>query len=93
MTVGQLEKLLVGVPKNTIVLIPEKDKHNGVFYTPCPEDSGHGEIYLGNYTEEQILEMELLNQKIPTKKVFFLLPENFDDDDNINLFNENINLN
>ena len=80
MTVGELREKLEGVDVNMRVLIPMTHEFDGVFYSPCSEDSGVSAIGIGDSNEEDIKEMELLNKPIPEEDTFLLIPCGFGDE-------------
>jgi len=89
MTIKQLKKLLEGLEDNMKVLIPTSSEFDGMFYSPCPEDSGVSQIGTdANLDEEDIKEMELLNKQIPEESVFMLIPCGFGEEiEHTHLFN------
>lgn len=78
MTVGELKNLLEGVDDNTEVLIPLNagDGFDGMFFSPCAEESGIGEMGIVDGDEEDLVEMELLGKKT-TEQEFLLVPHGF----------------
>jgi hypothetical protein len=80
MTIKQLRNLLEGLDENMMVLIPASHEFDGVFYSPCPEDSGVSQIGTdATLDEEDIKEMELLSKPIPSEECFMLIPCGFGD--------------
>jgi len=79
MTVKDLKELLNGVDENMDVIVPLNagDGFDGVFFSPCTEESGEGEMGLEDLDEEEIAERKLLNRPPETAKSFILVPCGF----------------
>ncbi len=83
MNIKQLKQLLEGLDDDMVVLIPTSHEFDGIFYTPCSQDSGVSQMGTAiNLEEEDIKEMELLNKEIPSEDTFLLIPCGFFDMDN-----------
>ena len=82
MNVGQLKKLLEGVPNDVKVLIPFSHEFDGIFYSPCNVDSGMCKVSTDPDLEpEDIEEMQLLNKPLPEEDAFMLVPCGFAEED------------
>ena len=82
MNVGQLKKMLDGVPDDMMVCIPFSHEFDGAFYSPCINDSGVSQMGTDlEMTEEEYEEKLLLNQPIPEVDVFLLVPCGFTEPD------------
>jgi hypothetical protein len=79
MTVGKLKQILAGISDDTKVLIPSNpmEGFDGLFLSPCEEDSDLIELGLEDLDGEEIAERELLNNSAPTEKSFVLVPCGF----------------
>lgn len=83
MTVAELKKKLEGLDDNMEVLIPVSQEFDGLFYSPCENESGVIWIPTDTtITAEDAQEMELLNKPVPEKDVFVLMPCGFFDEKN-----------
>lgn len=82
MTVGQLKALLEGVDESMQVYIPASEVFDGKFVPANFEDSGVTTMGMGDYDEEDLKEMELLNKPIEDEEDYFLLvPKGFWDEE------------
>lgn len=83
MTVKDLKELLENVDDGMQVLTPLNagEGFDGVFYSPCVEESGESELGIGeeaeSLTEEDMAEVQLLDKTLPTEKSFVLIPCGF----------------
>ena len=79
MTIKHLREMISDLPEDMEVLVPLNagDGFDGMFFTPCLEESGDAELGLENLDEEEIKERELLNRPPETEKSFMLVPCGF----------------
>lgn len=79
MTVRDLKQLLEGCDDDMKVLIPlnPADGFDGMFFSPCIEESGVGEMGTEDLEEDDLKEMELLDKEIPQEPTFVLVPCGF----------------
>lgn len=79
MTVKDLKEKLQNLPDEMEVMIPLNagDGFDGMFFSPCVEESGEGEMGLEDLDEEDIKERELLNKPPKTETSFLLVPCGF----------------
>lgn len=79
MTVGELKILLEGVDDNTEILIPLNagDGFDGMFFSPCIEDSGASDVGIDDLDEEDEAEMKLLGIVDTSQPTFLLVPRGF----------------
>ncbi|WP_407522722.1 hypothetical protein PDL71_15585 [Lacibacter sp. MH-610] len=75
MKVKDLKKMLEDADDEALVLIPSKNEFDGVFYSPCTEDSGIAEMGLYPDQEDEA-EANLLDKKT-TEVSFVLVPCGF----------------
>jgi hypothetical protein len=79
MNVGELKLLLEGIDDSVLVIVPLNagEGFDGMFFSPCIEDSGLGKMGAEDLDEEDIEEMKLLNKEIPEVDEFLLVPCGF----------------
>ena len=80
MTVKDILQLVEGKPLDMPILIPASSEFDGVFYSPCVEESGEIGVGEDESTEEDVSEMKLLNKPINEEKVIALVPCGFFDE-------------
>lgn len=79
MTVRDLKSMLRGMPNDMQILVPLNagDGFDGLFFSPCIEESGDTEFGTEDLDEEEIAERILLNNPPETEKSFVLVPCGF----------------
>lgn len=79
MKVQDLKKLLEGVDGNMDVLIPTSTEFDGVFLTPCNEESGVSEMGVADSIEELNEPIDEVMEELVGKKAnqFLLVPCGF----------------
>jgi hypothetical protein len=79
MTVKDLREMLADVPDETQVVVPLNAGvgFDGMFFSPCLEESGECELGTEDLDEEEIKEYELLDKPLPQEKSFTLVPCGF----------------
>lgn len=79
MTVKDLKQLLCGLPNDMQVVIPLNagEGFDGMFFSPCNEESGEMELGTEDLSEEEIAERMLLNNPPKTEKSLALVPCGF----------------
>jgi hypothetical protein len=79
MTVKELKQKLESVDDSVRVIVPLNagEGFDGMFFSPCIEESGEAELGLEDLDEEEIAERKLLNKPIHKEKSFALVPCGF----------------
>lgn len=79
MTVKDLKRMIRKLPDDMDILVPLNagEGFDGMFFSPCMEESGEKELGLEDLSDEEIAERELLNQEVPVKLAFVFVPCGF----------------
>lgn len=79
MTIKDLKEKLSGLPDEMEVMIPLNagSGFDGMFFSPCMEESGEAGFGTEDLSEEEIEEYKLLNKPLPEEKSFVLVPCGF----------------
>jgi hypothetical protein len=81
MTIGDLKEMIKDLPDDMDVMVPLNAGagFDGIFFSPCLNQSGEAEFGTEYLDEEEIREAELLNKPLPAQKSFALVPCGFFD--------------